>query len=95
MDWRIEAKYLDQIDEGRTNGNVETHCGKMSALIRISRNAPDVEVTFIHEMLHIVMSPLTENNKPGTVEGDAEETIIDRLTRALCGRSNPAKWGKD
>lgn len=90
--WRITVEYSDEPDEA-INGDVETWAKKLMAHIRISNWSKNPEETLVHEMLHILMSPICEFACPmESIGGIVEEQIVSTLTEAFTGIPTDVKF---
>lgn len=100
-EWRITV--VEQADRDDSEGACHIDDSQYQhAIIYISPDAEDLEVTVIHEILHVLMDPLISQIRrlamdagAGSMSGelrqqrDSEERIVERLAWALAGDEVP------
>jgi hypothetical protein len=93
QDFVIEARYAsaDELEDAFGRTRIRWHLGTATVLIcepsQITSDAIDcrnVELTLVHELLHIVLTPITDREPTGLVD-EMQEQTIEKLARAIIG----------
>lgn len=96
MDWKIEIVFCDERDlvtknsGGQVSMNTHHRLATIEMLKQEQRKpeAPEIEQTLVHEMLHIVLAPLTWQYSPESPPHILEEQAIHVITEAITGKPN-------
>lgn len=93
MDWDITIKYvrhfdLDQYTVGTCKWHMKTKEAKIKILVpedfpeTIAYRENDIEMTIVHELLHLHISPIVESDT-NTFRETIEEQVIHKISKAL------------
>lgn len=93
MDWDIDFNFASAMNLTGTVGNCCRDDHNKSAIINICKEAENtdmykynnnIEVTLVHELLHIHFTPLFRKD-PDKFEANAQEAAIELTAQAIAG----------
>lgn len=100
QDWRVDAKIVRIWDlDPHTLGHIHWSKSKKTATIKVlnpvdyqipqSRIAEDIEMSIVHELVHLQLSALTQDDRISVAN---EEVVVTKIAMALMGlgASSPA-----